>query len=1589
MKTAPNPPSPPRHFLEPLEERIAPAIMEGGIATTVAETPILLGDGVDSQGRELPRGLGSDGPYAGGYYLYVEKGQALVFTTDLNGDNIVGPDEITGIAAGSGLRLLSFVDINGDIVTNLNSDGTLTDSDGDAANGRDGRVVLNNRIEAITLRSVVQDDLTNSTDPASPAFGNTAFNRLVESRYSIYGNIYAGGGLGTLAADGSTATYGVLMDTSGFAAQNSKYTELSFNGVQPVPTLGYIFTGTAVSEHQFSFGTSVIPGLADRDAGTMIVRGSLDKFTPAAGVDGGNVVGIYAVTGPDQPAADYYIGGIQTGDGGFGAKGGDIRNVNLQADVGGFFAIAGNGGNGVTGGAGGSVLGFVATASPNSTFTIQTGDGGFGLLGAAGRAGAFEAGGTLEIYGNIVVGLGSGGDSTGNAGTGTSLANATIQFFAPGDAAPVNFISTMRAPGDLGTATPFDFDRDAIPDAVFLTQNTQQLGVAFGDGAGAFRPGFLILEPSIYATSDLRMSPLAVADLNNDGFAEIITASSSGTTFGGIKTFWNLGDDPYSGDWLGFDTPRYSPTPFGDRGVDTNLAVGDFDDDGTTDVALVENFRFPTDPVSYGARISLLSGLRGADAAADGFFAANYAKDPATGIATLSPSTLIALRESAEVQVILKATAAEAGVNTSDILVGLVRKIGDVNASINTYGFVPGVGMAALGANEPILFSPRSITSAPGPGGGSIDVLTYETPPVRVDAFDFSIVDVGSDRIFDVATFGATNDFTVAAVFQGTALGALNAQPQLQDQRTTSPPPSTPNAPYYGIAITAPSADAGGVQIPRVLNSELIHSVARAIDINPTTGLAAYGARLETDPLPSAVIFAWNIVGYGQYPSNQAGFAQPGNGMIAISQVPVRQDAQAVVNEGAATRDMYFGYYNPTGLPLPDYAGVSRPDDQPSWALGPVASLPSGAPLVTNSLELLAGNGGQSYLGRGGDGGSIGSGVVAFNSAGVRAGSITEIGFREAVFQAGSGGSGFLGGGNGGGLAGISTQGLTRFFTTGSGGDSLLGNGGNGGNYAGNFFDGINTRSDLSSLQVQTGDGGFGLSGGNGGRVLGGGDPNLPDTVVHELAVIGGSGGDGITAGGAGGGISNFQPQMGRGSDVEVILAASLLDFQGGLGGDAVAGVGGAGGAITSSSPTPGYNSFITGSLILQGGAGGDGLTGGAGGSIVTFFNRPSSPGSPDSASVFGGAGGDAVSGVAGNGGNVQGVQVTTSALTLFAVLGGNGGLSSAGAGGVGGGLIGGTAGNQVASGGGSMVAAAGAGGVGFTRGGVGGSVSGSYNASNNANGGVVAIAGAGGDAFGVNLATVQRENPSSSGVSAAALPLFQQLWTLGSANGIGGNGGSISNFTQPAGTNVSTDLVAGNGGSTINYGQTSDKTTGVGRGGSLTNVKLAGDAGAWAQNLAIKSYVAFGRPMTDFVSDVRNLLVPQLDPTVGNVGVVVGQAGFVRSEQPATAGITGSVSGFEAKRIMSMVAGSVDRLAAITAVSGLRFTQAGAFKVSDPSGPVTHVNGNAYYAGSDYTGDVVTDASPGGTLVDGALLARKFTPLSGQPAPQRLFTIV
>ena len=145
-----------RGCIEPLEQRIAPAAL--AITRQVAA--------VVGAPLQLHAGDVLSTSQAGGaYLLFVEKGNAVVFTTDLNNNQQVDFNEITGIAAGDGLRLISFVDIHGDIVTNLRPDGSrLTDSDNDASNGLDGRALENSQIEKIELRSLTQADLPVGTD---------------------------------------------------------------------------------------------------------------------------------------------------------------------------------------------------------------------------------------------------------------------------------------------------------------------------------------------------------------------------------------------------------------------------------------------------------------------------------------------------------------------------------------------------------------------------------------------------------------------------------------------------------------------------------------------------------------------------------------------------------------------------------------------------------------------------------------------------------------------------------------------------------------------------------------------------------------------------------------------------------------------------------------------------------------------------------------------------------------------------------------------------------------------------------------------------------------------------------------------------------------------------------------------------------------------------------------------------------------------------------------------------------------------------------------------------------------------------------
>ncbi len=1585
-------------FLEALEQRIAPAgLNEANITAAPTATSFLLTAG---------HGI-STADSGGNYLLYVEQGQAMVFTTDLNANNRVDPGEISGIAAGDGLKLLSFVDINGDIVTNLRSDGHLTDSDGDASNGYDGKIVLNSHIQSITLRSVTESDL----NPALFDGNNTPHDRVARSNYSIYGNIYAGGGIG------SETTPGVLIDTSGFVTQAGKFTEpLVFGDLKatPTPSIGHIYTGDSVGGKMFSFGTSPLFG---NEPGKSL-RGTLSPFVPSAGQSGGDVIGVNAGT------AQYYIAGIQTGNGGFGANGGDIRNVKINGDIGTLEIIAGDGGKGVSGGNGGSVLNFSALNSETTLVAIQTGDGGFGLLGTAGKAGQVSfstdavtttnADGTttttttslpVALYGFVNVGLGKGGDALGNAGDGTTVASGKFNCPEIGVITPTVTLSTTRLAGDFDRPRAFDFNSDGFSDVVYLTDNPSQLAVRFGDGDGGFLSDYQILDASSYAPIGDRFSPVAVADFNGDGLMDIVTASSGGDTFTGVKVFINRGIDPlHAGDsayWLGFDDARYSAIPNGNTaGAVTNLVTGDFNRDGVTDIGLVAHHEY----AGFWTELVMLSGLKGADGKADGFFAADFGKVNTT--INSVPTTTVLSNIADEGSFIVKATATFQGDNLTDAIMFLGRTgaftdpsfpegaigvfrmtdvFGDPADPTKKTGEV--VGMMGMGKEttpgvDPVFttngFISSSYTTRSVDDKGNWD--GYDTSNA-FDIRDFAIVDANGDGYFDPVIIGSCGQGVAAAVWEGYVDGTgttVLKQPLNSD--TTAP--HTGN--YFGVLVYSTNGKFSPVL------GKANPTVYAAISTSPgVDGSNAFGFSHTT----TGGLIMQNMVvnGFSQAVGNLAGA-----GTVATYSVTGAAQTQTILSDI---------YYPVTATPASDvYQGMRYDNVFKIWSLEMPTDFYQLAP---NRLLLTAGVGGSSLLGAGGKGGSIGAGSVTFDADGVYvSASIETNNYDAATLTTGKGGSGFTAGGSAGSFSGVRTMiysnpeaPVMSTLTASSGGSAMLGTGGSGGGFSQMSVNALwnSTAEYAARLTLDAGDGGFGLTGGAGGDLSGRGTSLTPDAGgFRTFELFAGHGGVGMNTGGKGGSINSFVNFL-KADGTTIYGPAFLASYTAGDGGDAVSGTGGAGGSIVNVTPST-KQMFLTGNLLINGGSGGNGMTGGAGGDVSSFILTETEEYSPSSAFVLAGDGGDGVLGNGGRGGDLTNVTVTSKGagylynsaingsvinpetgtpyvIQVSKFVAGEGGVGAASAGGAGGSL---NTINSTATAG-AVVAIAGDGGAGFKAGGAGGHVGGGtqLNTSGLDDGRIVVFAGDGGNATAVTLKQIVQE--------ASALPIYQGIIAMGAVNGTGGQGGSISNFSTASATQTSTDLTAGNGGSTLHWGLTTSgrpgtQAPGVGNGGSLTGISIYGDVGKMATDVAIKSYAA------NFTTEVRSLTaITQITDSTGNVGAVVGNKGFVRSEQTCAGGSTGSVSNFSARNIMSMVAGSVDRLAAISSISGLSLQNGGTTIGAYKNTPVAHdSNAPVYYAGPNGTGSEIAIAQAGGSLMDGAVLTQSWS--GNKPQSLRIF---
>ena len=1520
----------PLSTLEPLEQRIAPAPLTG-FRGAVGGSAILLQAGTSNAGL-------STSDQGGSYLLYAHKGYALVFTTDLNGNNKVDMNEITGIAAGPGLQLTSFVDIHGDIVTNLNPDFTLTDSDGDASNGRDGRVLLPNKIEKITLRSLTGADLPS---------GVNVSDRLALSSYSIFGNIFAGGGFGM-------DNGGLLIDTTGTALQAATYNGNtgSVKYEPSTPQIGSIFAGSAASYEAFSFGTAA-PGQGLGFNGGNI-RGELRPFVPAAGVDGADIVGVRSA----DDSMFFNLGNLKAGDGGAGGRGGDIKNVRIVGDkAGGYTLIAGDGGAGLAAKRGGDISNFADLGSQTGDIRLQSGRGGDSLLGVGGDGGQINSdkAAPQNFTARIDIVLGDGGTGLTGGGKGGSMPNAKITMPANDPTYPLAMVSSLHLPGDIGTADQatglqrgFDFDLDGFNDAVYTTANPHQLVVLFGarDGRGGFDDGNAVYadgefhgrpDRTIRLNGPANASAVTVGDFNNDGFEDIATASADATG-AGVYVFLSS-KDRVTGNYTGFVEPKMFPLPAYTHlfSLEKNvpiisLAAGDFDGDGSVDLAVVsvQETKFKGPPNGPSLTVLLNDDQSG-----------YFYSDP-DRIAKSGPTIRATALTPGGPDLVASASAATE------------EEVGGKAVSFYNYRTDTSV-VAAVGKVD----TDRQRNSPDkSPPDHTALAVAY--------AQDFAVVDVNRDGVADLVVLTAEPaGFLVA--FRGN-----NSGPSFKFDLTSDPNGAGATGGEFGdnsgIKITGPAEDGG-------LN----------VLIGSTKGLLASGNR------STGLIDQVTMVSY-----EKAADGSTGKSPFIELRLNAAMDGAilgASVGKTRGTEDVRaYDVYAPR-------AGVwSAPNTYllaaPSKDASPVTEDQNGifeygnvnrfvASQMDYRFSVSAGSGGRGLTGPGGAGGSVGDKLVKVK--GVVSGSFdlllpntTEHGY-DVRFNGGNGGEGFLNAGAGGSVKGLSVAyppevGLLVSdvrLTAGRGGASASGVGGQGGDLAGFIVQ--------SGSLFRAGAGGSGYKGGAGGSIRGDVLPDLVAVVANteEPAVwaYAGDGGSGLSDAGMGGSIVNLKSRFlpFRGAE------GGQLTYIAGHGGASVSGKGGGGGSVTGSSPAEGGNN-LGGAVYLQAGNGGSGASGGNGGGVSAFYNQPTTGTPPEVLTILAGNGGTGVSGNGGAGGSVSKINASAKGIGSSVteqyrfersyyynrILAGNGGDSTGAVGGAGGGLA------EVTSSASSsgFVAAAGRGGDGLSAGGKGGSVAGTstsrlvLNAAGTSK--LVVIAGDGGDA-------------------TAALATDTDPLAYGNADGKAGDGGSIGHLTQPQSFNTRVDLIAGNGGNTPNYG-TSASQTGVGNGGSITNVDIAGDIGNVSVSVAIKSYndIKTNQRMADFVqSYVRDNLSSVLGDSVGNVGILVGSNGRVRDNNndgildPSGSGTTGVLTDIKFRNLMSAVAGSVDRVNSIREVSRLTSSlSTGAIYGADKGGGTfDYVSSDAVLAWLRTPGASRPSASDkttpeiGGALLDGAIL--------------------
>ena len=532
-------------FVEPLEPRVAPAILVNG-------GNLLGGNGNPTTGETSSGGNAVT-------LIKVLSGEALVFFDATNA-------EITGISVGKHTRLDITGNIYGDIVTNLLPTGRLTDSDNNPANGEDGGILLPYAIKGIT------------THPLSLQTGDI-------------GRIIAGGGIANVNIAGKLsgiyAGDGIFRDGS---LANINLGLVDYNTILPGAQNIYTLTAAnAKASAQASVSNVVVFNASQLE---IFAGDGLSSTTGVGGIGGSisNVTITHTLAGEGAKPALF----LHAGDGGSGTgggRGGSITNFDDLDSIAYVKIQTGDGGAGSsgTGGAGGSLQNStITTSSPR--YDLLMGAGGSGVMG--GKGGGINA---LNFTNNITGGaslIATGdfnndgiqdvllintvtGEGTLSLGTGsTTNAPYTIALQpatnANGTAGTTPFIAAEGAVPTAVVAT--DLNGDGLLDFVVSYAGTNNLGVFLNQGGGVFKA----------SSTALPVSPtrIAVGDFSGSTAPDIavLAGGDAPSVSGGQQSQVFIAQ----GDGTGALTVLANPATF--SGIGTDLVSAQINGVGGTDL---------------------------------------------------------------------------------------------------------------------------------------------------------------------------------------------------------------------------------------------------------------------------------------------------------------------------------------------------------------------------------------------------------------------------------------------------------------------------------------------------------------------------------------------------------------------------------------------------------------------------------------------------------------------------------------------------------------------------------------------------------------------------------------------------------------------------------------------------------------------------------------------------------------------------------------------------------------------------------------------------------------------------------------------